>query len=104
MRCRCALPCCSIPGYKTRYDNVNLVTIRENTEGEGGPAALPGAWRRTLRLYSRTLRLLNRGAMAARARMPPEAAPDQRCRWDLPVAQASTLAWSTRWCLAWWSL
>jgi len=27
-------PCFSIPGYKTRYDDVNLVTIRENTEGE----------------------------------------------------------------------
>ncbi|XP_059646977.1 isocitrate dehydrogenase [NAD] catalytic subunit 5, mitochondrial-like [Cornus florida] len=27
-------PCYSIPGYKTRYDDVNLVTIRENTEGE----------------------------------------------------------------------
>jgi len=27
-------PCFSIPGYKTRYDNVNLITIRENTEGE----------------------------------------------------------------------
>ena len=27
-------PCLSLPGYKTRYDNVNLVTIRENTEGE----------------------------------------------------------------------
>ena len=27
-------PCFSIPGYKTRYDNVDLVTIRENTEGE----------------------------------------------------------------------
>lgn len=27
-------PCFSIPGYKTRYDNVNLVTVRENTEGE----------------------------------------------------------------------
>ncbi|GAB4815460.1 hypothetical protein N2152v2_002506 [Parachlorella kessleri] len=27
-------PCMSIPGYKTRYDNVDLVTIRENTEGE----------------------------------------------------------------------
>ncbi|KAJ7294726.1 hypothetical protein O6H91_Y237200 [Diphasiastrum complanatum] len=27
-------PCLSIPGYKTRYDNVDLVTIRENTEGE----------------------------------------------------------------------
>ncbi len=25
---------CSIPGYKTRYDDVDLVTIRENTEGE----------------------------------------------------------------------
>ena len=24
----------SLPGYKTRYDDVNLVTIRENTEGE----------------------------------------------------------------------
>eukprot|EP00244_Chara_vulgaris_P001618 TRINITY_DN12605_c0_g1_i2.p1 TRINITY_DN12605_c0_g1~~TRINITY_DN12605_c0_g1_i2.p1 ORF type:complete len:316 (-),score=47.82 TRINITY_DN12605_c0_g1_i2:304-1146(-) len=27
-------PCLSIPGYKTRYDNVDVVTIRENTEGE----------------------------------------------------------------------
>lgn len=27
-------PCNSLPGYKTRYDDVNLVTIRENTEGE----------------------------------------------------------------------
>ncbi|CAD7697608.1 unnamed protein product [Ostreobium quekettii] len=27
-------PCLSIPGYKTRYDGVNLVTVRENTEGE----------------------------------------------------------------------
>ncbi len=27
-------PCFSIPGYRTRYDGVNLVTVRENTEGE----------------------------------------------------------------------
>jgi len=27
-------PCVSIPGYKTRHDNVNVVVIRENTEGE----------------------------------------------------------------------
>lgn len=27
-------PCYSLPGYKTKYDNVDLVTIRENTEGE----------------------------------------------------------------------
>ncbi|XP_018619432.1 isocitrate dehydrogenase [NAD] subunit alpha, mitochondrial [Scleropages formosus] len=27
-------PCASIEGYKTPYDDVNLVTIRENTEGE----------------------------------------------------------------------
>jgi isocitrate dehydrogenase (NAD+) len=27
-------PCCSIPGYKTLYDNVDTVLIRENTEGE----------------------------------------------------------------------
>eukprot|EP00898_Chlorokybus_atmophyticus_P007113 jgi/Chlat1/7402/Chrsp6S07433 len=27
-------PCLSIPGFKTRYDNVDVVTIRENTEGE----------------------------------------------------------------------
>ena len=27
-------PCQSVPGVKTLYDNVNLVTIRENTEGE----------------------------------------------------------------------
>lgn len=29
-----ALLVISLPGYKTKYDNVNLVTIRENTEGE----------------------------------------------------------------------
>lgn len=27
-------PCISIEGYKTPYTDVNLVTIRENTEGE----------------------------------------------------------------------
>lgn len=27
-------PCVSIEGYKTPYTDVNLVTIRENTEGE----------------------------------------------------------------------
>jgi isocitrate dehydrogenase (NAD+) len=27
-------PCKSIPGYKTKYSNVNTVLIRENTEGE----------------------------------------------------------------------
>jgi len=27
-------PCMSIPGYPTPYENVDLVTIRENTEGE----------------------------------------------------------------------
>lgn len=27
-------PCRSIEGYKTGYDNVDLVTVRENTEGE----------------------------------------------------------------------
>jgi len=27
-------PCLSIPGYPTPYPNVDLITIRENTEGE----------------------------------------------------------------------
>lgn len=27
-------PCFSLPGFKTKYDGVNLVTVRENTEGE----------------------------------------------------------------------
>jgi len=27
-------PCKTIKGYKTPYDNVDLITIRENTEGE----------------------------------------------------------------------
>ena len=27
-------PCKSIEGYKTLYDDVDLITIRENTEGE----------------------------------------------------------------------
>ena len=27
-------PCMSIPGYPTPYEHVDLVTIRENTEGE----------------------------------------------------------------------
>lgn len=27
-------PCRSVEGYSTRYDDVDLITIRENTEGE----------------------------------------------------------------------
>ncbi|CAK9182785.1 unnamed protein product, partial [Ilex paraguariensis] len=27
-------PCCSLPGYKTWHDDVTLITIHENTEGE----------------------------------------------------------------------
>ncbi|KAK4534248.1 hypothetical protein CDCA_CDCA01G0273 [Cyanidium caldarium] len=27
-------PCVSMPGVKTKFDNINVVTIRENTEGE----------------------------------------------------------------------
>lgn len=27
-------PCKSIEGYKTPYDDVDIITIRENTEGE----------------------------------------------------------------------
>ena len=27
-------PARSIPGFKTRYENVDVITIRENTEGE----------------------------------------------------------------------
>lgn len=27
-------PCKSIEGYRTPYDDVDLITIRENTEGE----------------------------------------------------------------------
>lgn len=27
-------PCLSLPGYKTAYDDVDIITIRENTEGE----------------------------------------------------------------------
>jgi len=27
-------PCLSLPGYRTKYDNVDVVVIRENTEGE----------------------------------------------------------------------
>lgn len=27
-------PCRSLAGHKTLYDNVDIVTIRENTEGE----------------------------------------------------------------------
>jgi len=27
-------PCRSVPGFETAYENVNIVTIRENTEGE----------------------------------------------------------------------
>ncbi len=33
-------PCKSIPGLKTKYDDVDIVTIRENTEGE-----YTGSWR-----------------------------------------------------------
>lgn len=33
LRVGCVCTCRSIPGYKTRYEGINLVTIRENTEG-----------------------------------------------------------------------
>merc|ERR1719284_670103 len=35
-------PCFSIPGYLTRYDDVDVVTIRENTEGEY--SGVEGEW------------------------------------------------------------
>lgn len=39
-------PCVSIEGYKTPYTDVDLVTIRENTEGEysGIEHVVSGAW------------------------------------------------------------
>ncbi len=39
-------PCRSLEGYSTGYDNVDLVTIRENTEGEysGIEHEVGGAW------------------------------------------------------------
>lgn len=39
-------PCVSIEGYKTPYTDVNLVTIRENTEGEysGIEHVVSGTW------------------------------------------------------------
>lgn len=36
-------PCRSLEGYKTLYDDVDVVTIRENTEGLGfSESVLPG--------------------------------------------------------------
>ena len=31
-------PCASVPGVKTKYENVDIVTIRENTEVRAQPA------------------------------------------------------------------
>ncbi len=72
-------PCTSIPGLKTKYDNVDIVTIRENTEVRAGAAA-----RRAPR----------------RARARAHAALATYCLLLLLLLRASTLALSTRWCRA----
>lgn len=38
-------PCVSIEGYKTPYTDVDLVTIRENTEGEYSGIEHVVSWR-----------------------------------------------------------
>ena len=38
-------PCRSIEGYPTAYDDVDLVTIRENTEGEYSGIEHVVSWR-----------------------------------------------------------
>lgn len=49
-------PCVSIEGYKTPYTDVDLVTIRENTEGEysGIEHVVSGAWPHSPNLFDRT--------------------------------------------------
>jgi len=44
-------PCLSVPGYQTRYTDVDLVTIRENTEGEysGLEHEVYGCWNTVFR-------------------------------------------------------
>ena len=115
---------CSIPGYKTRYDNVNLVTIRE----VGPPAVRQRQRRRTLRAARAEGRRApgdcSRGGHGiARAPRRPSQPPWQHCFAASKVLidrltdrfiyclllaccrtpRASTLGWSTRWCPAWWS-
>lgn len=46
-------PCVSIEGYKTPYTDVNLVTIRENTEGEySGIEHVVRTLKNTLQFYT----------------------------------------------------
>jgi len=49
-------PCLSVPGVKTRYDNVDLVVIRENTEGEYSGIehqVIPGQVHESIKLITR---------------------------------------------------
>ena len=58
-------PCLSIPGYATPYPNVDLITIRENTEGEYSGlehAVVPGV--------AESLKVSTRQSGASRARAP----------------------------------
>jgi isocitrate dehydrogenase (NAD+) len=64
-------PCNSIKGFKTPYDDVKSVLIRENTEGEysgiehevGGTQGLPRSWRQ--------LAAVRAGVVALEALQPP---------------------------------
>ena len=51
-------PCVSLQGYKTAYDDVDLVTIRENTQGENVVLFLVG-YNYFFRFVSKTFLYLN---------------------------------------------
>jgi isocitrate dehydrogenase (NAD+) len=95
-------PCLSIPGYPTPYANVDLVTIRENTEGEYSGlehVVVPGvaqsikarAASATLRAFWRAFLRASAGALTQARNAPGDYAPRQPARRRVRV-QGTCLA------------
>jgi hypothetical protein len=84
-------PCLSIPGYPTPYANVDLVTIRENTEGEYSGlehVVVPGVAQsikarlhpQTCALFWRAFLRASAGALTHTRHAPGDHAPRQPAR------------------------
>ena len=105
-------PCLSIPGYKTRYDNVDLVTVREVRATCRHTALLTGKHHQSNRCVFMSMMLpssvrrrlcfrahvltLRRREQHAQVKMTTDG---RACR----TRRVSTAGWSMRWCRVLWS-
>jgi isocitrate dehydrogenase (NAD+) len=85
-----ALPCTTVPpGFKTKYDNVNVVTIRENTEGEY--SGLEHEVQQVVVIQRATRRVCQRTCLRQRWRTydcsPTAASACRRCRCHCVAGQ-----------------